>query len=125
MDFSQPDSSRRRNSIAGCSVSLEGDGGGRYNAKAGADGKISFEKIEADTYTIIIDEEGHNLYKGKWIVENSSANDEVVNVTTPVLSVCETELHEDLNVEDKVEKTVTLEIRATVRLCGVCWLTMR
>lgn len=95
--------------FAGCSVSLEGDGGGRYNAKAGADGKISFEKIEADTYTIIIDEEGHNLYKGKWIVENSSANDEVVNVTTPVLSVSETELHEDLNVEDKIEKTVTLE----------------
>lgn len=95
--------------FAGCSVSLEGDGGGRYNAKAGADGKISFEKIEADTYTIVIDEEGHNLYKGKWIVENSSANDEVVNVTTPALSVSETELHEDLNVEDKVEKTVTLE----------------
>ena len=47
---------------------------------------------------------GHNLYKGKWIVENSLANDEVVNVTTPALSVSETELHEDLNVEIKLKR---------------------
>lgn len=94
---------------ANCNVSLEGAGGGRHSVTTDANGAVEFEKIEADTYTVVIDEEGHNLYKDKWTIESSSANDEVINVTTPIVTVSETELHEDLNVEGKAENTVTIE----------------
>lgn len=95
--------------FAGCKVAIEGAGGCRYSGETDANGKIDFGTIEADTYTVEIDEEGYNFYREKWTVESSSSNNEVINVTIPVISVSDTEVHEDLNVEDKAERTITIE----------------
>lgn len=95
--------------LADTSVLLEGAGGSRQTLVSGSDGSISIDKIEVDDYTVTVDVDGYNLYKGTWNVAASGNNNFTANITRPNIELSASEVHADLNVEDKVEKTVSIK----------------
>lgn len=95
-------------SFAGCPVTIVGKTGGRQSVVSGSDGTISFPQIEADVYMVTVDVEGYNLYEEEWEVLATGSNDHTITVTRPNLAFSTTDVHEELIVEEKVERTVTL-----------------
>ena len=95
-------------SFAGCPVTIVGKTGGRQSVVSGSDGTISFPQIEADVYMVTVDVEGYNLYEEEWEVWPTVHNDNTITVTRPNLAFSTTDVHEELIVEEKVERTVTL-----------------
>ena len=83
--------------VADCPVTLTGNAGGVYNATTDADGKIVFDEIEDDTYTVSIVYGGYNVYSGTLTVDQNIF---------------------DMKVED-LNKVVDLNLYGTVYPCLV------
>lgn len=94
--------------VANCPVTLTGNSGAVVEATTDAEGKIVFDKIEDDTYSVSIVNDGYNIYDGTWTVSKDGANTLDVQLTRPVMTVSETEVNADMAAESSVVKTVTL-----------------
>ncbi len=95
--------------VADCPVTLTGNAGGVYNATTDADGKIVFDEIEDDTYTVSIVYGGYNVYSGTLTVDKDGENAFTAQLTRPVMQLSETEVTADMAAESSLQKTVTLE----------------
>lgn len=94
--------------FANCPVTIVGKNGARQSVVSGSDGTFSFSQIEVDHYTVNIDVEGYNLYKGEWDVLASGPNNNTITVTRPNLVFSTDNLHKELVAEEKAEGIVTL-----------------
>lgn len=94
--------------VAGCPVTLTGNSGGVYTATTGDDGKVVFDEIEDDTYTVSIVNDGYNIYEGEWTVSNESENAFTAELKRPVMTLSATDVTAEIAAESSAEQTVTL-----------------
>lgn len=94
--------------VAGCPVTLTGNSGGVYTATTGDDGKVVFDEIEDDTYTVSIVNDGYNIYEGEWTVSKDGENAFTAKLKRPVMTLSSTDVAAEIAAESSIEKTVTL-----------------
>ncbi len=95
--------------MANVPVLIEGAGGSRDTLVTGNDGTISISRLEADDYSLTVDVEDCNFYKGTWTVSASGSNNFTIQLTRPEVKLSTDDIHVDMNVEDKLEKTVDIK----------------
>lgn len=94
--------------VADCPVKLTGNAGGVIEATTDAEGKITLDKIEDDTYTVSIIKDGYNIYNGTWTVSKDGVNQYAAQLTRPVMSLSETDVNVDMAAESNIDKTIKL-----------------
>lgn len=94
--------------VADCPVTLTGKSGGVYTATTDSEGKVVFNEIEDDTYTVSIVNGGYNIYEGEWTVSKDGENSFTAELKRPVAELSATDVKADMAAESSAEQTVTL-----------------
>ena len=100
-------------SLPGCDVRLINSEGIPYDFVTDMTGNLLIDKIEADTYTVIVDKNGMNRFEEKWTLTNDGSNEYTANLTSPVLSLDKTTVYTEINAESEAKETVTLSNSGT------------